>query len=256
MPVAVPLVIACCEQQLGLLLVWTCLVRCLPRVGPRGGRDDGEQHHEHGQHHGQDEHRPAHGAGDRVVAGSDGVHGGPRSREEVGRTSWSASNRRAGTGMGKDVHPATMRGKSGEKCVIPATSAAAVRSGHDPLRPQPEGLLPPAGRRCSRAAPRDPGQADPGDPLLRPLEREDGGQGAAARGHRRRAARQPRGRDQGRQQGGRARGPGDDRAGDGRSRRAERADAAVDPGQRPRQPVGARRPDDPRRRRSATGSTW
>ena len=28
----------------------------------------------------------------------------------------------AGTGMGKDVHPATMRGKSREKCVIPAAS--------------------------------------------------------------------------------------------------------------------------------------
>ena len=67
-------------------------------------------------------------------------------------------------------------------------------------------------------------------------------------GHRRRAARQPRGRDQGRQQGGRARGPGDDRAGD-----RLRAHAAVDPGQRPRQPVGARRPDHagPRDRRQA-----
>ena len=94
------------QQQLGLLLVWTCLVRCLPRVGPRGGRHDGEQHHQHGQHHGQDEHRPAHGAGDRVVAGSDGVHGGPRSREEVGRTSWSASNRAPGREW---VKPSTRR---------------------------------------------------------------------------------------------------------------------------------------------------
>ena len=42
----------------------------------------------------------------------------------------------AGTGMGKDVHPSSMRGKSGEKCVIPAASAAAVRSGHDtPVSP-------------------------------------------------------------------------------------------------------------------------
>ena len=62
-------------------------------------------------------------------------------------------------------------------------------------------------------------------------------------GHRRRAARQPRGRRQGRQQARRPRGPGPDRAGHRRPRRPRRHHPALDARQRPRQPVGPRRPD-------------
>ncbi|MEZ5096473.1 MAG: hypothetical protein R2731_10330 [Nocardioides sp.] len=56
------------------------------------------------------------------------------------------------------------------------------------------------------AADGDPGPAEPRYPLLRPVQREDGGQGAPDGRHRRCAPRQPGGRRQGRQQGGRPRG--------------------------------------------------
>ena len=76
---------------------------------------------------------------------------------------------------------------------------------------------------------------------------------AKARRHRdedRHPARQPRGRDPGRPQGGRAR-----RAHPGRARDGPRLDGAVDARQRARVALGARRHHPARRARSATAST-
>ena len=88
------------------------------------------------------------------------------------------------------------------------------------------------------SAPRDPGPPQPGDPLLRPEQPQDGRQDPGHGRQGRRAARQPRGRHQGRQQARRPRGPGEDRAGHGL-----RTHPAVDPDQRARLPLGPRRPD-------------
>ena len=72
-----------------------------------------------------------------------------------------------------------------------------------------EGLLPTPGSGGADAADGHPGEAEPGDPLLRPEQPEDGGEDPRHGRHGRRAARQPRGRGQGRQQARRPRGPGE-----------------------------------------------
>ena len=105
-------------------------------------------------------------------------------------------------------------------CATPATSSSRLRS-------------------APRAGHRGPVPTLADDPLLRRLEREDGGEGPRHGEAGRHPARQPRGRRLGRQQGRRARRPGQ-----GRERGRVRRDRAVDAGQRPREPVGARRPDD------------
>ena len=149
----------------------------------------------------------------------------------------------AGSGMGKAVRPTPRSGKSGEKCVIPAASAPAVRSGHDtPVRPQRRrtssarwpSVLP---TRFARSRPGPAGPSTSSTPRTRrwrPRCRSSSAPStccsATSRTRSRPTTRWPR------------------VTGWSPSPRATDfgPDPAVDPGQRPRQPVGARRPDHPR----------
>ena len=112
-----------------------------------------------------------------------------------------------------------------------------------PAHAEPQSLLRAPGDRRARAGPGDPLPAVADDPFLRRLEREDGGEGAGHGQAGRHPARQPRGRDPGRPQGGGPRGPDPRRQG-GRLRRHP----ALDPREQPREPLGAGRPDAARHR--------
>ena len=150
--------------------------------------------------------RAAYGAARRAAPQGAARHARPQPPPSTGRPHGGGrrrSLRSAGCQIGHtdaDTPAATFRSMSGSS-----------KSAKDFFRPLAVG--------APDAAARDPGPAEPGDPLLRPEQREDGRQGPRHGRHGRRPARQPRGRDQGRQQGGRPRGPGEDRAGHGLRRR-------------------------------------
>src|SRR5215211_8385379 len=76
-----------------------------------------------------------------------------------------------------------------------------------PADAEPTSVHPSARPRGTGAAARDPGQARADDPFPRRQQREDGLQGPRHAREDRRPAREPRGRDTRRPQGGRARGP-------------------------------------------------
>ena len=158
-------------------------------------------------------------AADRTVRAA-GDHPAARRRRRgrrVARTAYGpdrgAARRTGGSPRGRAAEAPVVAAPelaTRETSVISTDARAAVVCAHDTPR---QGLLRPARRRRTRAAARHPGPAEPGDPLLRPGQREDGGQGARHGRHRRRAARQPRGRRQGGEQGEVAPGPGRHRAG-------------------------------------------
>ena len=116
---------------------------------------------------------------------------------------------------------------------------------------KPPRLLQAARPRRARAGPRDSRQAVALHPLLRPEQREDGGEAARPGEAGRHPARQSRGRHRRRQEDRRAR-----RAGADRPRDRLRRHAALDARQQPRQPVVPRRPHARWSAPSATASRW
>ena len=127
---------------------------------------------------------------------------------------------------------------------------------HERVFQERQGLLPAAGRRGTPAAARDPRAAEPGHPLLRPEQREDGVEGPRPGREGRRAARQPRGRHQGGQQGRRPRGSREDRAGTPPTSEGRANRPSCGPGSTPSTARGDSTTSPRWSPRSATGSTW
>ena len=114
------------------------------------------------------------------------------------------------------VVPRRSRGRLKRSRCVSSNTVQAMRSPRDFFKPLAVGAPDPVTR--------DPVPAVADDPLLRRLQREDGGQAARHDREGRHRARQPRGRGAGRPQGGRARGSGQGRQ-DDRPRRHAAVDA-------------------------------